>query len=466
MEPAVALVDAGIGNIRSVENAFAVLDCNVDVVAAPDELASATHVVLPGVGGFGEGMAALRKGHWVDALARAVIAEGRPFLGICLGMQLLATHGTEHGQNAGLDWIDGTVDRLSDMADVRIPHIGWNDVQPYAPSPLLSEFATFYFVHSYALPTSAPATVATTEHGQSFAAIVQRDNVFGVQFHPEKSHRAGLDLLRNFLAVGLTMLKSRVIPCLLLMNGRLVRSEQFVEHQVIGYPLHEVARFSEWAVDELIYLDISREGDYDIGRDDHKVGDLRSPLEILEHVSRTCFMPLTFGGLIRSVADMKVRFASGADKIAVNTAAFDTPDIVASGAHRFGSQAIVVAIDVLRSADGRTEVYVDRGCRATGIDPITWACEAERLGAGEILLQSIDRDGTGRGYDVELIAEVSGAVQIPVVALGGVGTYEHFHAAIAAGASAVAAANIFHFKELSDRGAKRALRRAGAEVRL
>ncbi|MGQ0825726.1 MAG: imidazole glycerol phosphate synthase subunit HisF [Actinomycetota bacterium] len=261
------------------------------------------------------------------------------------------------------------------------------------------------------------------------------------------------------------MLKTRLIPCLLLMNGRLVRSERFAEHQVIGYPLHEVARFNEWAVDELIYLDISRDDGYDIGRDDHKVRDLRTPMEILEHVSRTCFMPLTFGGHIRSVADMQVRLASGADKIAVNSAAFDAPDLVTAGARRFGSQAIVVAVDVRRHGDGRTEVYVDRGRRATGLEPRAWAREIERLGAGEILLQSIDRDGTGQGYDVELIGEVSAAVKVPVVALGGVGTYEHFAAAIAAGASAVSAANIFHFKELSDRSAKRALRRSGVEVR-
>ncbi|MDZ4826259.1 MAG: imidazole glycerol phosphate synthase cyclase subunit [Actinomycetota bacterium] len=266
------------------------------------------------------------------------------------------------------------------------------------------------------------------------------------------------------------MLKTRLIPCLLLMNGRLVRSEQFAEHQVIGYPLHEVARFSEWAVDELIYLDISRpDGDvvgYDIGRDDHKVDDLRSALEILEHVSRTCFMPLTFGGHIRSLDDMQVLLASGADKISVNTAAFDTPDLVTAGSRRFGNQAIVVGIDVLRNTDGRSEVYVDCGRRSTGLRPQEWAREVEGLGAGEILLQSIDRDGTGAGYDLELIGEVSAAVNIPVVALGGVGTYEHLAAAVAAGASAVAAANIFHFKELSDRNAKRALQRAGVEVRV
>jgi imidazole glycerol-phosphate synthase subunit HisH len=202
MEPAVALVDAGIGNIRSVENAFAVLDCKVDVATVPGDLGPATHVVLPGVGGFGDGMAALRDGGWVDAIERAVLTEGRPFLGICLGMQLLAERGAEHGDHAGLGWIEGTVDRLGDAPGIRIPHIGWNDVEPIGPSPLLREPAAFYFVHSYAYAVDAPAVIATAEHGQSFAAIVQRGHVYGVQFHPEKSHHAGLELLRNFLAVG------------------------------------------------------------------------------------------------------------------------------------------------------------------------------------------------------------------------------------------------------------------------
>ena len=261
------------------------------------------------------------------------------------------------------------------------------------------------------------------------------------------------------------MLKVRVVPCLLLMNGQLVRSEKFVEHQVIGYPVHEVARFNEWAVDELVYLDISRDDGYDVGRDDHKVRDLCGPIEILDHLSRTCFVPLTFGGRIESVDDMHARFTHGADKIAVNTAAFDSPGLVTAGARRFGSQAIVVSIDVVRHDDGRLEVFVDRGRRATGAHPTEWAHEAEARGAGEILLQSIDRDGTGRGYDVDLVASVSDAVDIPVVALGGVGNYEHFAKAVTAGASAVAAANIFHFKELSDRNAKRALQRMGVEVR-
>jgi len=263
------------------------------------------------------------------------------------------------------------------------------------------------------------------------------------------------------------MLKTRLIPCLLLQNGFLVRSETFSIHQVVGYPVHEVARFNQWAVDELIYLDISRDENYDLRRDDHAVKGLTSMLDILSAIAATCFMPLTFGGRIRTIEDMRVRFACGADKITINSAAVTTPDLITEGARQFGSQAIVVSIDVRRHDDGRCEVFTHGGATATGMDPVTWAREAERLGAGEVFLNSIDRDGTGRGYDVALVRSVAEAVRIPVIACGGVGRYEDFAKGVLEGkAAAVSAANIFHFKELSDRNAKRAMRKAGLDVRL
>ena len=224
-------------------------------------------------------------------------------------------------------------------------------------------------------------------------------------------------------------------------------------------------RFNQWSVDELIYLDISREGEYDLRREDQKVRGLDEPLAILEEVSRTCFMPLTWGGRIRSVDDMRQRFSHGADKITINTAAVRTPELITAGARVFGSQAIVVCIDVARRADGRTEVLIDGGRTPTGHDPVAWACDVEARGAGEILLQSVDRDGTARGYDLELIRSVADATTIPVIALGGVGRYEHYVDGIRAGASAVAAANIWHFKDLADRGGKLALVKGGIDVR-
>ncbi len=261
------------------------------------------------------------------------------------------------------------------------------------------------------------------------------------------------------------MLKKRLIPVLLLKNGMLVRSESFDIHQIIGNPIHEVARFNEWNVDELIYLDMTRDDKYDLGRDDHRVRGMSDPLDILERVSETCFMPLTWGGRVRTVDDMRARFSRGADKITLNTAAYRTPELITAGAKVFGSQAIVVSIDTKRF-DGAMEVMVDGGRTRTGVSSVELAKQAEDRGAGELLLQSIDRDGTGEGYDLELIHAVASAVKIPVIACSGVGRYEHYVDGIRAGASAVAAANIWHFKELSDRGGKRALAKGGVDVRL
>jgi cyclase len=223
--------------------------------------------------------------------------------------------------------------------------------------------------------------------------------------------------------------------------------------------------FIHWIVDELIYLDISRDNTYDLRRNDTAVQGLDDPLTILERVAKTCFMPLTWGGRIRSVEDMRARFVRGADKITLNTAAFQTPDLITEGARLFGSQAIVVSIDVQRHANGTLEVVLDGARTPTGVDAIAWSKEAERRGAGELLLQAVERDGAGTGYDVELIAKVAEATRIPVIACSGVGRYEDYAAGIAAGASAVAAANIWHFKDLADRGGKRALAKAGVDVR-
>jgi imidazole glycerol-phosphate synthase subunit HisF len=187
------------------------------------------------------------------------------------------------------------------------------------------------------------------------------------------------------------MLKKRLIPVLLLQNGLLVRSERFKVHQIIGNPIHEVERFNHWNVDELIYLDISRSDDYDLRRDDAKVKGLEEPLDILDAVSRTCFMPLTWGGRIRTVQDMRERISRGADKITINSQAVRTPRLITDGARLFGSQAMVVSIDAGRNAQGRPEVFIDGGRTETGLDPVAWAKQCEERGAGEILLQVLER---------------------------------------------------------------------------
>ena len=261
------------------------------------------------------------------------------------------------------------------------------------------------------------------------------------------------------------MLMPRLIPVLLLMNGQLVRSETFTQHQIIGDPLHEVSRFNEWKVDELIYLDITREGGLPQGRRDSGNRAYADSMEVLEAVASQCFMPLTWGGRIHSLDQVREIFSRGADKVAINTAAFETPELISQVSKRFGAQAMVVSIDVRQTEQGY-EVMTQGGREATGRDPVSWAKEAEDRGAGEILLQSLDRDGRGTGYDTALIEQVSQAVTIPVIACSGVGVYEHYAKGLKAGADAVAAANIWHFKELADRGGKRALQRAGFDVRM
>jgi len=262
------------------------------------------------------------------------------------------------------------------------------------------------------------------------------------------------------------LLKKRVIPVLLLQNGLLVRSEEFKFHQAIGNPIHEVKRFNEWNVDELIYLDITKDNIYDLRRDDHKTTGLNDPLSILDEVSKTCFMPLTWGGKIRDIEDIKQRINRGADKVSLNTAAVERPKLITEGANIFGSQAIVISIDVNGSYENGAEVMINGGKEETGLVPHEWAKQAESYGAGEILIQSINRDGMGTGYDLRLIEEVSKSVKIPVIACSGVGDYSHYVDGINAGASAVAAANIWHFKELTDYYSKQTLLEASIDVRI
>ena len=259
----------------------------------------------------------------------------------------------------------------------------------------------------------------------------------------------------------------RLVPVLLLKHGVIVRSQLFKVHQVIGNPLSSVERFSHWNVDELVVLDISRGSEgHDLRRDDLQQsynGD--GVLDVLRAIADVCFMPLTFGGRVRSLSDIEARLAAGADKVTLNTAAFEDPDLLTQAAQRFGSQCVVASIDAAKTADG-WEVRVEGGRKETGRDPADWARETARRGAGEILLNSIDRDGSGQGYDLELIRRVAAAVEIPVVACGGVGRYEHFAPAILdAGAAAAAAANIFHFFELSYPQAKRTALDAGVPLR-
>ena len=262
------------------------------------------------------------------------------------------------------------------------------------------------------------------------------------------------------------MLKNRLIPCILLRNGLVVQSKRFCRYQLLGNPTTVVQRLSDWSCDELIYLDISRNASYDLGRDDLNDPNRDDILEIISDVARRCFMPLTFGGNIRTLDDAAARIQRGADKVAINTQACRQPEFVTRCARAFGAQCVVVSIDVRGDAEGGWQVFTDGGREATRWGPIEWARRVEELGAGEVLINSIDRDGSGQGYDVDLISAVVSAVSIPVICLGGVGCWEHFADVIrTADVSAVAAANIFHYSENSVYNAKKYLYEAGLNVR-
>lgn len=261
------------------------------------------------------------------------------------------------------------------------------------------------------------------------------------------------------------MKKRRLIPVLLLRNGWLVQSKQFRKWQPLGNPITSVKRLSEWASDELIYLDISRDDTYDLKRDDLGNPNRGSIFEIIEDVSKQAFMPITVGGRIRTLEDIERRLALGADKVCVNTKPLEEPRFVEKAAKEFGSQCIVVSIDY-KAIDGRMVVMKGWGKEPTSLTPEEWARQVEELGAGEVLVNSIDRDGMKNGYDLETIRQVTDSVRIPVIASGGVGEWRHLAEGLEqAGCDAVAAANVFQYSDQSVYLAKKDLTERGLDVR-
>lgn len=252
------------------------------------------------------------------------------------------------------------------------------------------------------------------------------------------------------------MLKVRILPTLLYRDVELVKGEGFDSWRRIGSVMQAIKVYNLREVDELVFLDISAT----------RAG--RPPdLTLVDEIADECFMPLTVGGGIRAIEDVRGLLRVGADKVAVNTAAVESPDLIRQIASRFGSQCVVVSIDFRRRPDGSAEVWTRSGTQGTGRDPVDLARQAEKSGAGEILLTSIERDGTLGGYDVETIRRVSEVVGIPVIASGGCGSYEHMESALRQGkASAVAAAAMFHFTQQTPLEAKRFLRSRGFAVRL
>ena len=251
------------------------------------------------------------------------------------------------------------------------------------------------------------------------------------------------------------MLKLRIIPCLDVKDGRVVKGVNFVSLRDAGDPVEQAAVYDAAGADELTFLDITAS---------HENRDT-----ILDVVSRTAarvFLPLTVGGGVRSTGDMRKLLLAGADKCSTNSAAVARPELVREAAEKFGSQCVVVAVDARSSGPGRWEVFTHGGRQGTGLDAVQWCRRVETLGAGEILLTSMDRDGTGQGFDLELLRAVCDAVRLPVVASGGVGRLSHFVDGARAGATGLLAASVFHFGIFTVPQVKAALHEAGLPVRL
>lgn len=482
-----AVVRTGTANLASVLAGLRRAGAEPYVTEDPGDVLREGRVILPGVGSFGAALAELRSRGLDRALAERFRA-GRPLAGFCLGMQLFFEASEESPGVRGLALLPGTIRKYPDT--VRTPRLGWGAVLPDPGSGCL-EPGWAAFANSYRLVEPPPGLrTAWADYAGPFAAALERPGLLLCQFHPELSGAWGKALLSRWLegagaADGLTAegpgarvsrppaeplsgtRSVRVIPCLDVDAGRVVKGTRFLDLKDAGDPAELAARYEGEGADEIVLLDITAGLEGRATRAD-TVRRVRAALGI----------PLTVGGGIGSAADAAVLFEAGADKVSVNSKAVRDPAILTELAERFGVQAVVIAVDAARRPDaaGRLsgarpegaspwEVTVDAGRTRTGLDPAAWARRAVEAGAGEVLLTGRDRDGTGLGYDLDLVSEVARAVPVPVVASGGAETPRQMYEGVAAGAAAVLAAGTFHFGRRTIREVKEYLAERQVEVR-
>ena len=475
----ITIIDYGMGNLGSIKNMLKRIGAECQISSNARDILDSDKLILPGVGHFDKAMRNLRESGLAAALDEAVIQHRTPIRGICLGQQLM-TRGSEEGDQPGFGWIPAEVRRFDPESDqdLLVPHMGWNTIKTSLPSPILDDCypdSRYYFVHSFKVHCdSAENILAVTDYGGTFHSAIIKDHILGVQFHPEKSHKYGYRLMQNFAFWGTdseemgcgsrqlfsqtdvkpttdnqathaepsvpvsTSLPVRVIPTLLLDGRGLVKTEKFKNPTYVGDPRNAVKIFNEKEVDELVIMDI-KATEEDRGPD----------YELLGEIISEAFMPVAYGGGIRTIEQAKRLLASGVEKILLNTIAVENPDLVKEASRHFGAQSVVVVIDVRKEGLFRKEnkVCYRRGSKSVNESPIDFARRMEDLGAGEIILQSIDREGTQQGYDLELIQGVTGAVNIPVIASGGAGNVGDFGKAVnQAGASGVTAGSLFVFQ--------------------
>lgn len=482
MSTVINVVRTGVANIGSMVAGLKRAGGDPVLIDDVETIRTAQHVVVPGVGTFGEAMQSLHDAKLVDALKHR-FEHGLPTLFVCVGLQILGSSSEESPNASGFGFLPSHV--IHFPAGVHVPQQGWNKVDASEGSFFLqSGFAyysnSFCFVHQ---PVGDSWASAVSDHGVKFVAAVERGGFLACQFHPELSGDFGQAILKkwidhapsrvlkmtqrsssvsycpsyripvdlflfpqfSFLAVKMAPVESsenidgltrRIIPCLDVKDGKVVKGVKFQDLKEAGSPSERAWYYQSQGADEIVMLDVSA-----------TIEGRKTALQTIREIRAGLMIPLTVGGGVNSVDAAQAILESGADKVSVNTAAVRDPSILTALAARFGRQCTVLAIDAIQSGPETWEVVVSSGKENTGKDVIEWAREGVRLGAGEILLTSWDRDGTKSGYDCELLRRVSGAVSVPVIASGGAATSEHLRDAMYAGADAVLAASIFHFNE-------------------
>jgi imidazole glycerol-phosphate synthase subunit HisF len=461
------IVDYKMGNLHSVKKKLDRLKVDAVISSNPTVILNATKLILPGVGHFGNAMKNLRELNLLDALNEAVLVKKTPILGICLGMQLMAKESRESRSESGeqgLGWFDAEVVKFTfeDTLRFKVPHTGWNTISIEKDTPIMKDIpenSEFYFVHSYYMKAKDSSDVLNyTDYGTRFASAVSKGNIYGFQYHPEKSHDVGMKLLENFCgfeslshqfeslshqfeknplteapegdtsdvlegnATGnlaeenktSSSVRPRVIPVLLLKGNVLVKSIGFKNPKYIGDPINAVKIYNDLKADELVFLDIEAS----------KEKRLIS-LDFVKDVGEEANMPFAVGGGIRSLEDIRSIIAAGAEKVVINSYAVENPDFIAEAADAFGSSTIAICIDVKKKLFGGLQTWTMAGTKVSGFSPVEFAQLMEVKGAGEIIIQSIEKDGEMNGYDISLVKQIAEAVTIPVIALGGAGNMQH-----------------------------------------